>query len=405
MKRSLVTDFIIAVAIGLIITVVFADGRLDMATADAFYDPGADDHWSAGRRLPWSVLYQLAPWITGAIVVASLGFLGLAVIRRSPVIRRNAVFVLATLVLGPGLLVNAIFKDHWHRPRPRDVVEFGGQLHYKMAPLRGEWGKSFPCGHCSVGFLTAAGWWIWRRGRPRFAWASLGFGLVLGSALGVGRIAAGGHFASDIVWSAFISLGIAHFLYWHVLQIPVMRSPGREAPFFNGRWLATAAALGGLCVLGALFIAAHGRAFDSRIVLASLPRSPQAFEFTAQTADVEIVLTDAPGDVQATGELHGFGVPGSRLTIEPRFEQAVVPTLRYVIEQEGWFTDLDARVSIRLPVADIRRITIHVAHGTITLKDRTQNRVVSAGQVQLDLHSATGKVQLDIARSAPSGRR
>ena len=120
---------------------------------------------------------------------------------------------------------------------------------------------------------------------------------------------------------------------------------------------------------------------------------------------MEIVLIDAPGDVQATGELHGFGFPGSRLTIEPRFEQAVVPTLRYVIEQKGWFTDLDARVSIRLPVADIRRITIHVAHGNVTLKDRTQNRVVSAGQVQLDLHSATGKVQLDLARSAPSGRR
>ena len=132
-----------------------------------------------------------------------------------------------------------------------------------------------------------------------------------------------------------------------------------------------------------------------------LAEEPAAFEFTAQTADVEIVLTDAPGDVQAMGELHGFGLPGSRLTIEPRFEQAVVPTLRYVIEQKGWFTDLDARVSIRLPVADIRRITIHVQHGNVTFKDRTQNRVASAGQVQLDLHSATGKVQLDLARSAP----
>src|SRR5205823_11669152 len=99
-------------------------------------------------------------------------------------------------------------------------------------------------------------------------------------------------------------------------------------------------------------------------------------------------------------ELHGFGFSRKPADDRARLEQAVVPTLRYLIEQKGWFTDLDARVSIRLPVADIRRITIHVEHGNVTLKDRTQNRVVSAGQVQLDLHSATGKVQLDLARSA-----
>ena len=45
-------------------------------------------------------------------------------------------------------------------------------------------------------------------------------GLMAGLALGLGRMAAGGHFLSDVVWSAILALGIAHALYYHVLRIP-----------------------------------------------------------------------------------------------------------------------------------------------------------------------------------------
>ncbi len=65
----------------------------------------------------------------------------------------NGAFLILSVVIGPGLIINAVFKDHWDRPRPRDVVEFGGMLQCTPAPLRGESGESFPCGHCSVGFL------------------------------------------------------------------------------------------------------------------------------------------------------------------------------------------------------------------------------------------------------------
>ena len=46
---------------------------------------------------------------------------------RSPgVPGRAAVFLVLSLLLGPGLLVNVILKDNWGRPRPGSVVEFGG---------------------------------------------------------------------------------------------------------------------------------------------------------------------------------------------------------------------------------------------------------------------------------------
>jgi membrane-associated PAP2 superfamily phosphatase len=77
--------------------------------------------------------------------------------------------LILSVVIGPGLIINAVFKDHWDRPRPRDVVEFGGMLQCTPAPLRGESGESFLCGHCSVGFLFASGWWLWKRRRPGWA--------------------------------------------------------------------------------------------------------------------------------------------------------------------------------------------------------------------------------------------
>jgi lipid A 4'-phosphatase len=144
---------ILLIAIALAVTVLFALTPLDVAAARVFYRPGALDHWPLAKELPWSVLYRLAPWITAALVLSGLGMLAFGGWRR------QGIFLLLSVVIGPGLLVNTVFKDHWGRPRPRDVVEFGGPLHYRPAPLPGgEGGASFPCGHCSVGFLFAAGW-------------------------------------------------------------------------------------------------------------------------------------------------------------------------------------------------------------------------------------------------------
>jgi lipid A 4'-phosphatase len=90
----------------------------------------------------------------------------------------NGTFLILSVVIGLGLMINSVFKDHWDRPRPRDVVQFGGTLHYTPAPLRGKGSESFPCGHCSVGFLYAGGWWLWRRRWPHLARASLTLGLA-----------------------------------------------------------------------------------------------------------------------------------------------------------------------------------------------------------------------------------
>src|SRR5208337_1633348 len=149
------------------------------------------------------------------------------------------------------------------------------------APWRGEGGSSFPCGHCSVGFLYASGWWLWKRRRPRWAAASLATGLTVGAALGLGRMAAGGHFLSDVIWSALLALGLAHVLYYHILRLASEDAPDRWAasrqPLRRLGTLAITmlATVGAAMALTALFVTPHGRQLRAQVDISSLPNAPR----------------------------------------------------------------------------------------------------------------------------------
>jgi membrane-associated PAP2 superfamily phosphatase len=129
-------------------------------------------------------------------------------------------FLAALLALGPGLIVNGIFKPYLCRPRPHQVTDFGGQQTFVAAWGMGTSveGKSFPCGHASMGFyLMAPAFLLYRRHR-RLAIGFVLLGLVCGTAIGLARIADGDHFPSDVLWAAgmvYLSgLGLAFLFQW-----------------------------------------------------------------------------------------------------------------------------------------------------------------------------------------------
>ena len=245
-------------ATALLTAAVFATGTLDIAAARWFFRPETLDHWPLARQFPWLILYRAAPWVTAALVIAGLAALALSLAPGRRHWRGAATLVLLAIVVGPGFIGNAVLKDDWQHPRPRDLIALGGSMHYVPAPLIGrrEGGASFPCGHCTVGFLLGLGWWIFRRRRPRWARASLIAGLITGALLGVGRMAAGAHFLSDVIWSALLAYGVTHVLYYYVLRLEAAAAPGEaaasESPPRWSRTLTSTAALAGLMVLLAL---------------------------------------------------------------------------------------------------------------------------------------------------------
>jgi lipid A 4'-phosphatase len=240
---------------------------------------------------------------------------------------------------------------------------------------------------------------VWRRRRPRAAWASLATGAIAGLALGAGRMAAGGHFLSDVLWSALIALGVAHALYYYVLRIPAeeARALGAAVPAAGRGWraaMAALAAVGGAIVLLALFAAPHGMRIATEVALSSLPQPPQAFEVIAQSADVEVTVIDSPSAAVAIhGELHGFGLPTSELSAGTVFAAAPLPALEYRIIQRGWFTDLNSSVSIDLPADGFERLIVRLDRGNIRVIDATRAQVTRTGRLALQLQTHAGVVQ------------
>ncbi|MFP5393977.1 MAG: PAP2 family protein, partial [Gammaproteobacteria bacterium] len=98
----------------------------DLASVQPFYRPGAG--FAAGPQWWVSLIYLgVARFWLLALVFAVLLAAGYSRRwgRRWRRHRRALAYLLATLVLGPGLIVNTVLKDHWGRPRPVHLVQFG----------------------------------------------------------------------------------------------------------------------------------------------------------------------------------------------------------------------------------------------------------------------------------------
>ena len=93
--------------------------------------------------------------------------------------RDPGLFFALLLVIGPGILVNVVVKPCWNRPRPCNVVEFGGPRPF--LPVW-QWGDnkndaSFPSGHAAMGFYLMAPAFVCCRRRPALAAAFVALGL------------------------------------------------------------------------------------------------------------------------------------------------------------------------------------------------------------------------------------
>lgn len=143
----------------------------------------------------------------------------------------------------------------------------------------------------------------------------------------------------------------------------------------------------------------------TNIDLAALPAAPQALAIAARTASVEIDVVDSPADdIAITGELHGFGLPTSKLRAYSHFTAEPLPTLHYRIVQRGWFTDLNGFVRIRVPAGMLRLISVQLRRGNIDVTDATAAGVVASGRLSLDLATVTGRIRAPATYGARSSR-
>ncbi|HYC13894.1 MAG TPA: phosphatase PAP2 family protein [Stellaceae bacterium] len=222
---------------------LFAPG-IDLWVSALFYRP--ESGFFLAEWAPVRALYRAVPLLVTAQSVGIPLLLLWGWWRGRPpfgLTLKAGAFVLLVLAIGPGLLVNAVLKDHWGRARPSQVTEFGGTKEFTPAPLPAaqcDRNCSFVAGHPAAGFALLAYAFLatgWRR-----RWVAAG-AIGFGALLGVVRIAQGGHFLSDVVFSGLLVGGTTWLLAWLIL----------ERDGFGAIWRGLAARLGRVGAIWALY--------------------------------------------------------------------------------------------------------------------------------------------------------
>jgi lipid A 4'-phosphatase len=126
---------------------------------------------------------------------------------------RAALLIIGTFALGPALLANGVFKSHWSRPRPGEVMHLGGTSPYmRWWDPRGECRNncSFVSGEASSAYAMLAPAVALP---PPWRTPAVGAALLYGTTIGLVRMALGGHFLTDVIFAGVLTALIVWLLY------------------------------------------------------------------------------------------------------------------------------------------------------------------------------------------------
>jgi lipid A 4'-phosphatase len=200
--------------------------ELDLRVARYFYGfvNSANNLFFALRINPSLMLARdIGLWISAVLVAPAVAALVIKLIlpkHKLLMSGRAIVFLIATMALAPGLVANVLLKDHWGRPRPIDVTQFGGDQHFVAW-----WDPRGDCpANCAFvsGDVAGAFWTIAPAALAPPQWRTLAYGgaLALGAGMAAIRVMAGGHFPSDVVFA-----GVFTFLIIWITYALIYRGP------------------------------------------------------------------------------------------------------------------------------------------------------------------------------------
>jgi membrane-associated phospholipid phosphatase len=177
--------------------------EIDVDVALLFF---RDGHFGGGSPVGdfWRRIFWDAPYVTLA------GMIGAFVLRRTGRIKRGpdaraVVFLILSLALGPGLLVNGLLKEHTGRPRPEFTEYFGGPWAFRpYYDFSGDCPTncSFASGEASTAAWTLAPALL---APPALRPYAVAAALLLTLATSLLRMIFGGHYLSDVTLAALFT--------------------------------------------------------------------------------------------------------------------------------------------------------------------------------------------------------
>jgi lipid A 4'-phosphatase len=218
---------LIVLAGGIAAAAVWIDPALDLQIAAWFLTPGV--RAALAPFYPWfDVVRDCNVALSAVFVIIAVGTLVIKLIwpkQRTLMSLRTSLLVIFTFALAPALLVNTILKPHSGRPRPAAVVELGGTQRFVQW-----WDFSGDCdGNCSFVSGEASGAYalLAPAAAAPMPWRPVAIAAVVvyGTAIGVMRMAAAGHFATDVIFAGVFTALIVWLLYGYIFCWPRTRLP------------------------------------------------------------------------------------------------------------------------------------------------------------------------------------
>lgn len=172
--------------------------QLDIWFSDLFWRPGEGFYLADLAPVRWSyAIFRDIPYVLVPLLLWLYVASWIWARRSERMLRRGLLFLFLVMALGPGLLVNEVFKAESGRARPATVQAFGGERVFTPAFEPSDQCRSncsFVSGHAAMGFFFLAFAWVLRDRR----W--LYWGAAIGLLVGLGRIMQGAHFLSDVLF-------------------------------------------------------------------------------------------------------------------------------------------------------------------------------------------------------------
>lgn len=212
---------IAALSIAIVVVIICFDlfPRVDTETARFFFFPtfcpqNGDEGLVCGRFL-WAdsvsveairQYLQAAPVVLGVALLLVALFRWVALGRRFDRFNAAAAAAIASLALGPGVIVNVILKEFWGRPRPIATDLFGGP--FPFVPVGHI--SNYCASNCSFvsGEVSGAFWLVCLASLApmRYQTAAFAGSLLIAVTTAFLRLAFGGHYLSDVIVAGLISL-------------------------------------------------------------------------------------------------------------------------------------------------------------------------------------------------------
>ncbi|MCG8336136.1 MAG: phosphatase PAP2 family protein [Proteobacteria bacterium] len=334
-------------------TLLFRTTDLDFWFSDLWYF--SEDSWVGIDHPFWGPVYK---YLTGPNIITL--YLGLVTLVYAHYIARNnklkwsATCVVIAIIIGPGILVNGTLKPLMGRPRPYVIERYQGEEKFVPVLQKSNVAKSFPSGHAASGFVLTILFYVFYQDRRKLAWLFWFGGIGLGTLLSIGRIAQGGHFASDNFW-AFGLTQITNCVVYFKLQPLINRPPGPETQSLKKSTLKNKAVFTTLSLsVTALFLVGYLINFPftfHKTSYSSIPNHINQIDINANLEDERIVLFERQDRVIGIDHLaFANGFPWSDVSAHTSVEtEGNTLTYSIRIDETGFFRDYKGRIKIFLP--------------------------------------------------------